>query len=574
MAKTIDTQMTKLGQHALKYAERGHPVFPLYSIRDGRCDCGDPDCGSPGKHPRTMCGFKDATSDRAQVRDWWSQWPDANIGIPTGEASGLLVLDVDPRNGGAQSLLELLNQYGQLPSTLTQRTGSGGTHYIFRHRSGVGCRTNCPGPGLDIRGDGGYFIAQPSGHVSGGQYQLMTVDPPATAPQWLIDLLKPTPQKSSTPKSINRISKGERDNKLTSMAGSMVRAGFSEGAVLKALEIANRQQCVEPLPDSQVIKIASSVSKYLSGSAPTKAHAQPAFVSATDLMAQAFTEPNYAIPGLLPEGVTLLAGKPKIGKSLLAMDFVIAIAAGRKALGDLPVEQGDALYLALEDNERRLQKRLRDMLNGDSAPQGLTFTCQWPPMEQGGVNLLHSWLQDHEKAKLIVVDTLAKVRSPVKQSSHVYSEDYRALSGIKSLADEFGVAIIVIHHERKAAAIDPLDEVSGTSGLTGAADTIWLLKRERKKVVGSLFVTGRDIEEDDRPLRFDDGRWLVADPRASMSAERRAIMQVLEKANGPMGPKALADATNLKLGNVRTNLTRMVQGGQVRKPGRGLYAME
>jgi hypothetical protein len=166
------------------------------------------------------------------------------------------------------------------------------------------------------------------------------------------------------------------------------------------------------------------------------------------------------------------------------------------------------------------------------------------------------------------------VRSPVKQSSHVYSEDYRALSGIKSLADEFGVAIIVVHHERKASAIDPLDEVSGTSGLTGAADTIWLLKRERKKVVGSLFVTGRDIEEDDRPLRFEDGRWLVADPRASMSAERKAVLQALEGAGKPLGPKALADATGIKVESLRTILTRMVQGGQVRKPGRGLYAME
>jgi hypothetical protein len=378
MAKIADIQITKLGRYALKHAQRGYPVFPLYGIRNACCGCGDPDCGSPGKHPRTKNGFKDATTDPAQVREWWSRWPNSNIGIPTGEASGLLVLDVDPRNGGNQSLSKLFNQHGQLPSTLAQRTGSGGKHYIFRHRKGIGCRINCPGPGLDIRGDGGCFIAQPSRHASGGQYQLINADPPADAPQWLIDLLTQTPKKSPKAKGKNRISKGERDNKLTSMAGSMVRAGFSEDSVLKALEVANQQQCVEPLPDSQLIKIASSVSKYSSGTASTKAYAQPVFVSATDLLAQAFIEPNYAIPGLLPEGVTLLAGKPKIGKSLLAMDFVIAVAAGQNALGDLPVEQGDALYLALEDNERRLQKRLRDMLNGDSAPQGLWRSMRQP----------------------------------------------------------------------------------------------------------------------------------------------------------------------------------------------------
>ena len=256
------------------------------------------------------------------------------------------------------------------------------------------------------------------------------------------------------------------------------------------------------------------------------------------------------------------------------MDFVVAVASGRNALGDLSVEQGDVLYLALEDTQRRLQKRLRDMLNGDSAPQGLTFTCHWTPMEQGGLGHLRSWLENHKDAKLVVVDTLAKVRSPVKQNAHVYSEDYHALSGIKSLADEFEVAIVVVHHERKASAIDPLDEVSGTSGLTGAADTIWMLKRERKKVVGSLFVTGRDVEEFEKPLRFEDGRWFVADAKANMSAERRAIVQALENADKPLGAKQLADATNLKVGNVRTMLTRMVQSGEVHKPGRGLYAIE
>jgi RecA-family ATPase len=109
-------------------------------------------------------------------------------------------------------------------------------------------------------------------------------------------------------------------------------------------------------------------------------------------MAQAFIEPKFVIPGILPEGLTLLAGKPKIGKSLLAMNFVVAVASGRNALDDLPVEQGDVLYLALEDNERRLQMRLRNVLNGDSAPQGLSFIWQWRNMDQGGIDDLRGWL--------------------------------------------------------------------------------------------------------------------------------------------------------------------------------------
>ena len=291
-------------------------------------------------------------------------------------------------------------------------------------------------------------------------------------------------------------------------------------------------------------------------------------------MAQAFTEPNYVVPGLLPEGITLLAGKPKIGKSLLAMDFVVAVASGRNALDDLPVEQGDVLYLALEDNERRLQKRLRDVLNGDTAPPGLSFICQWRPLDKGGVDDLREWLDQHQKAKLVVIDTLAKVRPEIGKNSHVYSKDYQALSGIKSLADEFEVAIVVVHHKRKASADDPLDEVSGTSGLTGAADTIWMLKRERKQVVASLLVTGRDLEEVERPLRFEDGRWFVADGKANLSKERQAVLQVLENADKALGVKQIADATDLKAGSVRTMLSRMAREGHVQKPGRGLYATE
>ena len=120
---------------ALWYAQKqGWPVAPAHNIRaDGQCSCGKLGCSSPGKHPRTENGFKDASNDPATIERWWVQWPGANILVPTGEATGLYVLDIDPGHGGAESLENLEAEYGALPVTVEQSTGSGGRHLLFRH---------------------------------------------------------------------------------------------------------------------------------------------------------------------------------------------------------------------------------------------------------------------------------------------------------------------------------------------------------------------------------------------------------------------------------------------------------
>jgi hypothetical protein len=143
-------------QAALAYAAKGKPVFP---------------CGI-NKKPLVAGGFKSATTDPAQIREWWTKWPDASIGMPTGTATGVFVLDVDLPDGPA-SLEALEAKHGKLPPTLTQKTGGGGRQYFFTYPEGrkVKNSTSKIGPGLDIRGEGGYVILPPSGHESGGQYE-------------------------------------------------------------------------------------------------------------------------------------------------------------------------------------------------------------------------------------------------------------------------------------------------------------------------------------------------------------------------------------------------------------------
>jgi RecA-family ATPase len=186
-------------------------------------------------------------------------------------------------------------------------------------------------------------------------------------------------------------------------------------------------------------------------------------------MALTFEPVSYVIPGYICEGLTVLAGSPKLGKSWMTLAWALAVSSGRPAFGSIPVLLGDVLYLALEDNQRRLKKRLLHMGVTD-APERLTFHTDWPDLDNGCVLAVEQWLDAHSDARLIVVDVLAKVRG-MAGKEWAYEADYKVLSGLQALAGRYGVAIVVVHHTRKMEADDPFDSVSGTRGLTGAADT-------------------------------------------------------------------------------------------------------
>ncbi len=192
---------------ALDYAGKGWHVFPCHTPivvqgESATCSCGNAECTSIGKHPRTPSGLKDASDDEATIRSWWDRWPGANIGIVTGEPSGIIVLDVDAGHEGFESLGELCDSYGQLPETLEVETGGGGLHMLFIH-PGEKIKNSASrvGRGLDVRGDGGYIVAAPSLHKSGNRYRWKsdTDRNPCEAPEWLIGLMRePEPPKPST----------------------------------------------------------------------------------------------------------------------------------------------------------------------------------------------------------------------------------------------------------------------------------------------------------------------------------------------------------------------------------------
>ena len=257
----------------------------------------------------------------------------------------------------------------------------------------------------------------------------------------------------------------------------------------------------------------------------------------------------------------------------------VAISTGGVALGMKPVERGECLYLALEDNRRRLQKRLDKLLSGSPAPEGLHIALEWPRLNEGGAEALDEWLEAHPEARLVVVDTLKKVRARASGNRNVYDVDYEALEPLLPLAAEHGEAIVVVHHTRKLGATDPLDEISGSTGLSGGVDGALVLKRDRGRADAYLHVTGRDIEEEQElALRWDPNtaRWCIVGDADEyrLGEERAAVVRVLKNANGPLSPKDVAEAIAKNSGAVRELLSQMAKSGEVENVSYGKYTVK
>jgi hypothetical protein len=297
------------------------------------------------------------------------------------------------------------------------------------------------------------------------------------------------------------------------------------------------------------------------------------WISAAALKAKVFPPLAWVIPGYLPQGISLLAGRPKLGKSWLALDWAVAVAGGGFTLGDVECPEGDVLYAALEDNERRLQARMEKVTTGGEWPKRLDFICAMPRADEGGVELVREWLNDVQNPRLVIIDVLAKVRPGKARDEGNYDADYTAVTMWKTLADEFNVAIVLIHHVRKMVADDPLEMISGTNGLTGAADLVLILNRDSQGV--TLGGRGRDLEEFDRAIQFnrDTCRWclLGESSEARRSDERLKIISALKEADEPLSPAQISSLTGMEPNNVDQLLLKMTKTGEVTKPARGKY---
>lgn len=296
-------------------------------------------------------------------------------------------------------------------------------------------------------------------------------------------------------------------------------------------------------------------------------------VTGRDLMATEFPDPVYIVEGLITTGLTLVCGAPKVRKSWLALDIADAVAEGGEALSGLAADHGSVLVLALEDPPRRLKKRLGKM-GVSASSERIRFCTAWPTGNDA-VKEIEVWAANSPNPKLVIIDVFVCIRSQTGREVS-YQDDYRSLKALQVLANKLEIAILAIHHTRKQPDDDPLAEVSGTTGLAGAADTILVLRRDNTGSAerrATLFGRGRDLEDDvELALQFDNAncRWRVLGQARAVAdtAEQQEILDLLTE---PMKVKDIASLVGKSVANVSKMLGKMARAGFVSNPCYGCY---
>lgn len=480
---------------AREYARLGWRVFPLLP---------------KSKAPLTTRGFYDATVDPRQLDEWWLMNPNAGVGIATGMVSKLVVVDIDPRNGGHESLQFLEEKYGTLPKTVESRTGGGGRHLFFY----LDLKSVFPGAkpwsGIDVKADGGYICAPWSVHPSGLVYHWRDDCDPSTPlahlPDWLLGALQDRKDKavsavstatSTTTETV--IPEGGRDDALTSLAGTMQRRGMAYESILRAILAENEARCRPPLPEPDVLRIVQSVSRYVPDPdmdpGVSKAAAEGRSIQFLDVFGLSKPEP---IPWLLEAQIafgdcSLIVGPPASGKSWLTYEIAVAGSMGLPILGRYTHEGGLRVLLVDEENSRdEVIRRLWLLtqawkVNPKDLSQQLLVTrpCQgWSFRDRSAVYALHQQIQDF-KPDVVIFDSLIAVSTVLNEADSVQVRRFFH-DMVYPLRDICNSTMIFVHHTNKGAylydrAMALPGLVRGSIDFVAAVDSAVMVESRKKK---------------------------------------------------------------------------------------------
>jgi hypothetical protein len=299
-------------------------------------------------------------------------------------------------------------------------------------------------------------------------------------------------------------------------------------------------------------------------------------VSAAQLQTMLFPELRWVVGGILPEGATLLAGKPKSKKSWFALGLGKAIAMGGKALGSLDVSQGRVLYLDLESSQRRVRSRLNSMAQArEQWPQNLHFATEWPRGEEG-LHKMELWMAAYPDTACMVVDVVEDFRPERDPKANPYSEDRAHIKPINQFAEHYHISVLLLHHTRKAKSEDVFDEISGTTGMVSAVANMLILGRSPENNLESILsLRGRDLINDD-PLALKWDTYLCqhiiegSAAEYAISSERRAILAIMDD-NTEYSLKDIASGVEKTVKSVGNLMNHLQDARLVEKTGYGKY---
>lgn len=304
-------------------------------------------------------------------------------------------------------------------------------------------------------------------------------------------------------------------------------------------------------------------------------------ISAKKIQDMEFQPIEWIVEKLITPGLIILAGRPKSGKSWLSLNLSLSITRGGIALSHFKAKKAAVLYFALEDNVRRLKSRMENILNAEDdkvAPTNLYFLEDdiiFPKLNDGGLDEIQKVLTEYPDIKLVIIDTLGRSRADQKRSdNNMYLCDYDLLAVLQTFALKNKIAILMVHHTKKGSEEYVFDEISGTTGITGAADTMLLLKKVKKQ--NKLYVTGRDIEESEYNVYFDRDSctWNVTEETQdaiNITVERGEILDLLNAEQRPMRTGEIAQRLSKEQSNVSHLLKGLKEDGLVVSPKYGFY---
>ena len=517
--------------------------------------------------------FQDRVATEAELCSWWEKWPMANVGVVTGQVSGLFVVDVDGPDGIAS-----LQGY-ELPETKRSATGRG-THFWFKHPGSTVPNLVKVLPGVDIRGDGGLVVAPPSIHWTGARYAWANNDgtPLAEPPSWVRDLLQ-NATASGSPLSSNEsqtVVTGHRNDYLYRVARSLHSKGLSPVAIRVALLAENLERCSPPLLNPEVETIATkatsqahqpgflSPNAFLSPKGGNGKETNFAPLSAYELLNQPPEEVQWNWESYLPKGgLGLLTAYMKVGKSTFLYPLLVAIAQGRPFL-DYSTTKCGVLILAVEEHPRDVRIRLEA---SGLQPQDPLYVHAWR-LEHGPSTLaaLKDFIEQNAIG-VVVLDTLSRYWAVLDENNN--AQVLKEVSPFLDLARETGCSVLLVHHDRKGGGEDGRG-IRGASSLLGLVDQALMLEKRQGgkdnqrvlRTVGRYADTPKELV-----IEWENNQYsnLGTPPHANRHAIKHIVLNVLGPT--PLSMKDVLDKTGLSRKSVQQALEDL--GNEVHRDGTG-----